>query len=122
MAENSCDTVGQCSPNHRLLCKCPRWSNRQSFSCPYHGWTYDLTGKLLNVPYVEDVEGFQPTACRLPAVKLDTWDGYLFINFDAGCESLASFLGDAPQVYGAYQCEKLRLAAKFSFTLDCNGN
>ncbi len=94
--------------------------NRQSFSCPYHGWTYDLTGKLLNAPYVEDVEGFQPTACRLPAVKLDTWDGYLFIKFDAGCESLASFLGDAPQVYGAYQCEKLRLAAKFSFELDCN--
>ena len=94
--------------------------NRQSFSCPYHGWTYDLTGKLLNAPYVEDVEGFQPTACRLPTVKLDTWDGYLFINFDAECESLASFLGDAPQVYGAYQCEQLRLAAKFSFTLDCN--
>ena len=94
--------------------------NKQSFSCPYHGWTYDLTGKLLNAPYVEDVEGFQPAICRLPAVKLDTWDGYLFINFDAECESLASFLGDAPQVYEAYQCDKLRLAAKFSFTLDCN--
>ncbi len=94
--------------------------NKQSFSCPYHGWTYDLTGKLLNAPYIEDVEGFRPTTCRLSAVKLDTWDGYLFINFDAEGESLASFLGDAPQVYGAYQCDKLRLAAKFSFALDCN--
>ncbi len=26
MAENSCDTVGQCSPNRRFLCKCPPWS------------------------------------------------------------------------------------------------
>ena len=26
MAENSCDTVGQCSPNRRFLGKCPRWS------------------------------------------------------------------------------------------------
>ena len=25
MAENSCDTVGQHSPNRRFLCKCPRW-------------------------------------------------------------------------------------------------
>ena len=42
--------------------------NKQSFSCPYHGWTYDLTGKLLNAPYIEDVEGFRadrPVACRL---------------------------------------------------------
>lgn len=33
-----------------LVCAVPHGSARV-FSCPYHGWTYDLGGELLGVPY-----------------------------------------------------------------------
>jgi phenylpropionate dioxygenase-like ring-hydroxylating dioxygenase large terminal subunit len=28
----------------------PCGSNKRAFVCPYHGWTYDLTGKLVGIP------------------------------------------------------------------------
>jgi choline monooxygenase len=94
--------------------------NAKAFHCPYHGWVYDLTGKLLAAKYMEDANGFDLQNCRLPPVKVDLWDGFLFVNFDPDSESLINFLGDSTEVYGPYKCENLRLAAKFTIELDCN--
>ena len=30
--------------------------NAAEFSCPYHGWLYDLTGKLIGAPYMNEAE------------------------------------------------------------------
>ena len=34
--------------------------NLKEFRCPYHGWTYDLAGKLLGAPYMSEAKGFRP--------------------------------------------------------------
>ena len=65
--------------------------NLKEFSCPYHGWTYNLKGELLGAPFIKGVEGFDPKSCRLKPVKVDTWGGFLFVNFDTECESLSGF-------------------------------
>ena len=39
--------------------------NTQEFSCPYHGWLYDLQGNLVGAPYMKEAEGFDPTSCQL---------------------------------------------------------
>ena len=39
--------------------------NLKEFSCPYHGWTYDLRGQLIGAPYMKEAEGFDPQTCRL---------------------------------------------------------
>jgi len=39
--------------------------NLQEFSCLYHGWLYDLEGKLIGAPYMKEAEGFDPANCRL---------------------------------------------------------
>lgn len=93
--------------------------NARSFRCPYHGWVYDLNGKLLKARYLEDCN-FDPASCRLPQVRLETWSGFIFVNFDRQAAPLANFLGDVPQVYGPYRCDRLRLGAKFVLNLDCN--
>ena len=34
--------------------------NRRAFSCPYHGWSYDVKGRLVGLPQrdrYEDLEG-----------------------------------------------------------------
>ena len=56
--------------------------NTQEFSCPYHGWLYDLEGKLVGAPYMKEAEGFDPTKCRLKPLKLDTWRGCVFVSFN----------------------------------------
>ena len=50
--------VNICSHRGAPLNECDHGQARKGrlFSCPYHGWTYDLTGKLVGVPFGN--EGF----------------------------------------------------------------
>ncbi|MEM7223344.1 MAG: aromatic ring-hydroxylating dioxygenase subunit alpha [Pseudomonadota bacterium] len=55
--------------------------------CPYHAWTYDLTGQLRAASHMKD--GFDPTGIRLPELKTEIWEGFLFTNFDPEAAPLA---------------------------------
>jgi phenylpropionate dioxygenase-like ring-hydroxylating dioxygenase large terminal subunit len=63
------------------------------FTCPYHGWVYDTTGKLVGVPEREDF-GDLVNDVRAPKVAVDEWGGWIWINL-AGDDapSLASWIG-----------------------------
>jgi hypothetical protein len=65
------------------------------FTCPYHGWVYDTTGKLVGVPEREDFSEEHLKGVRAPAVAVDEWGGWIWINL-AGPEkagSLAEAIG-----------------------------
>ena len=61
----------------------------RNFQCPYHGWTYSLTGDLIGAPGMREAEGFDRRAHCLPSLPVEIWEGFIFINFDPGCEPLA---------------------------------
>ena len=46
---------------HRGTRLCDRESGAfaGSIQCPYHAWTYDLAGRLIGAPLMDDVEGFR---------------------------------------------------------------
>jgi phenylpropionate dioxygenase-like ring-hydroxylating dioxygenase large terminal subunit len=71
------------------------WSGcgARRFTCPYHGWVYDTTGKLVGVPEREDFSASHLEGVRAPAVAVDEWGGWIWINL-AGPDS-ASPLADA---------------------------
>ena len=50
------------------------------FTCPYHGWVYDTTGKLVGVPEREDFADEHLRDVRAPAVAVDEWGGWIWIN------------------------------------------
>jgi len=50
------------------------------FTCPYHGWVYDTTGKLSGVPEREDFAAEHLAGVRAPAVAADEWGGWVWIN------------------------------------------
>ena len=41
-----------------------------SIQCPYHGWTYDLQGRLIGAPQMDEVEGFAREDYPLRAVSV----------------------------------------------------
>ena len=66
------------------------------FTCPYHGWVYDTTGKLVGVPEREDFGDAHLEGVRAPAVAVDHWGGWIWINLagpDAVPMSLADWIG-----------------------------
>lgn len=71
---------------------------KKTFSCPFHGWTFDLAGKLVDVPYEERggyPAQFDKADYSLKQIpKLDSYRGFVFASFNAEVGSLESWLGD----------------------------
>lgn len=64
--------------------------------------------------------GFDPAENGLIPVKLDSWGGFMFVNFDPDSESLKSHLGNLPALLDPYGCDDLRLARRLEFDVRCN--
>lgn len=65
------------------------------FTCPFHGWSYNLEGKLAGVPDAGAFYDLDREALALPRLAVGVWEGFIFIHFDeTPRESLAEFLGE----------------------------
>jgi phenylpropionate dioxygenase-like ring-hydroxylating dioxygenase large terminal subunit len=54
--------------------------NTPVFRCPYHAWTYDLSGRLISFP-PELPPPFEQNALGLHPCHVRTVDGFIFVNF-----------------------------------------
>lgn len=50
--------------------------------CPYHAWTYELTGKLRAAPNAKSVPGFDAADVCLTEVRTEVFLGFIFVNLD----------------------------------------
>ena len=94
--------------------------NTKEFSCPYHGWLYDLKGRLTGAPYMKETEGFDPKTCRLKPLLIDVWAGWVFVNFDLAAKPLAEFVAPFEKAFGFIKMEDLRVAERLVYDLECN--
>ncbi|MYE13397.1 MAG: aromatic ring-hydroxylating dioxygenase subunit alpha [Gammaproteobacteria bacterium] len=84
----------------------------ERFVCPYHAWSYDLDGKLLRAPYMDGTPGFDPTACVLPEVRIEVWQGFVFANLDPGAEPLGPQLRGLEEVIRPYAIAELQVVGQ----------
>jgi len=69
------------------------------FTCPYHGWTYKLDGKLVGVPHQQGYTdtGFDKSEAEysMQAFRTEVYRGFVFSTLDADMVSLTEWLGEA---------------------------
>ncbi len=76
--------------------------------CPYHGWTYDLAGKLKVVPDEADfVQGSPCGKLNLVEVKCETWAGFVWINMDTNAAPLRQFMGPIADQIDTYPMDAM---------------
>jgi Rieske 2Fe-2S family protein len=49
-------------------------------TCPYHAWTYDLSGALVGAPSIGRGAALDPKEFSLYEVPLEVWRGFVFVN------------------------------------------
>ncbi len=76
-----------------------------AMTCPFHGWSYDLNGKLLNVPRADTFKASDITSVSLRPVDMEIWMGFIFIRLQAGCQSVAEQLAPIADEVLNYQPE-----------------
>ena len=63
-------------------------TNARRIQCPYHAWTYDDAGRLIGAPFVPPEALDRPSHC-LPAYRVESWHGLVFVSLNRHVESLA---------------------------------
>jgi choline monooxygenase len=88
--------------------------------CGYHGWTYTLDGRLIGTPEVEGVEFFDRSTMGMVPLRLETWEQFIFVNFDGNAEPLSDYLGDIPEQARGFQFAGLQFAERRDYVINCN--
>lgn len=94
--------------------------NCKAFKCPYHSWVYGLDGSLLSTPEMQKTANFDPSRYGLIPIKLETWGGFLFVNFDPQSRPLREHLGDLPEKCASYGLEDFGCTRRRTWELACN--
>jgi len=93
---------------------------KRVLNCAYHGWTYTLDGRLIGTPEVDGVDLFDRSALGMVPVRCETWQQFVFANFDRDALPLADYLGNIPQLSSAFPFEGLSLAERRDYYVNCN--
>ena len=64
-----------------------------SIVCPYHGWTYELTGRLARARRTADLAGFDASSICLNEVRAEEFGGFVYVNLDPAAAGLAEQSG-----------------------------
>ena len=79
--------------------------NCTKFTCPYHLWSYDLTGRLLGAPAMERTVGFDKLDHPLPPLAVELWQGFVFVHFDPHAAPLGPTLTAYEPYIANYELE-----------------
>ena len=62
--------------------------NKKMLVCPYHRWSYGLDGQLIAAPNSSNVPGFNASHICVPAIRVENFLGFIFVNLDSNCKSM----------------------------------
>jgi phenylpropionate dioxygenase-like ring-hydroxylating dioxygenase large terminal subunit len=90
--------------------------NCSRFTCPYHLWSYDLTGRLLGAPAMERTEDFDKRDYPLPPLAVELWQGFVFVHFDTDAAPLAPTLSRYEPFLANYELDTAVCPGTFTLT------
>jgi len=101
------------------------------FTCPYHGWAYDLDGACRATPHFGPAEPGL-VACDGPAevfdrndmglypVRIAEWEFLVFLCLDPATPCLEHELGDLPARLSGYRLGEYRMARRVEYGIEAN--
>jgi phenylpropionate dioxygenase-like ring-hydroxylating dioxygenase large terminal subunit len=92
----------------------------EGFVCGYHGWTYSLEGRLINLRDRRDFVGLNTSERSLIGVRCERFFNWVFINEDAAAEPLGVHFAPFHEYFEQFQPSTWRFVAKEGFDVHCN--
>ena len=90
--------INACAHKGAMLCR-RKQGNKGSFTCPFHGWTFSNTGKLLKVKDAKTTQ--YPDAFNTDGshdltrvARFESYRGFLFGSLNADVAPLTEYLGE----------------------------
>ena len=89
--------------------------------CPYHTWTYSLSGELIATPVRIESDDFRMSDYSLYDVHVDHWGGFIFVNLsDEPNKSLKDFMEGEDDGLANWPLEEMVSVHQELIPLKCN--
>ncbi len=99
----------------------PGRGHASEFRCLFHGWQYDIDGKLLRALDPECFpQGVPSERLSLRPVRCESWAGFVFVCLDPNAAPLREYLGVIPEHLDPYGFEQWKLAFDCTIEIECN--
>ena len=85
------------------------------FRCVYHSWVYGLDGQLQSAPDLNESEYFNKSEVKLPEIRTEVWEGFIFITLNDDIPSISERLKPLGEYLKNWELESLHAAAPLSF-------
>jgi glycine betaine catabolism A len=95
-------------------------SVKRAVVCPYHAWSYDLSGALIAAPGFREVASFDRAAHGLVRLPAEVWHGWVFVNALGTAAPLAAHVGGLDGLVAPYAPERLVLGATHEYVVAAN--
>ncbi|MED7924578.1 ring-hydroxylating oxygenase subunit alpha [Nonomuraea sp. LP-02] len=95
---------------------------RRSIVCPYHAWTFDLTGRLRRARNTGGMPGFDASAVCLDRIQVTEFAGMVYVNLDPAAAPLAEQAAglEADILARAPDVAELTLARRLTYDIASN--
>ena len=97
--------------------------NTPVFRCPYHAWTYDLSGKLVSFPRGPGgmpPTGFDPTQHGLHPVALEVLEGFIYVSLAEEPPDFDAWTANLRPAFREARTAELKVAARRSVPTKAN--
>jgi len=91
----------------RLLDQTKGSCNRGRITCPYHGWTYALDGRLVGVPQRDKFPGLDLATHGMAPLEQEIFLGFIFVRFEPGLPSVREMAAPYLHEIAHYRFEDL---------------
>lgn len=92
----------------------------RAIKCPYHGWVYDLDGRLKGAPHMERTEGFDKSDFGLVSIRIAERDGFVFVSLDPNSPPFEAWWGNYSGIIAPWAPADLRIARTVELEVACN--
>ena len=92
----------------------------RSFTCKYHGWRYDLEGKVNHVTNEQEFFDLPKSLLAMPHVHCEVFAGFIFVNLAESPKPIREFLGERILELEAYPFHLM--TQRYGFKTRINGN
>ncbi|MFC0401828.1 aromatic ring-hydroxylating oxygenase subunit alpha [Paraburkholderia rhizosphaerae] len=87
---------------HRMSVLLEGRGNVRRIVCPYHAWNYALDGTLAGAPMMDRQPGFCKESYRLPQVRCEVWQGWIYVTLNADLPPVATQLEELTRLIEPY--------------------
>ena len=92
----------------------------KAISCPYHGWSYGLDGRLIAAAGMENTGNFDPADFGLISLGIAERSGFVFLNFSADGSGVDDHLGNLTDYLGSHDARGMICVHRRVYDVACN--